>query len=67
MRESGMIHPSPSHLMAYALGHVLHGETEAQERLIAPGRGAEGRCLPAHTWVFVCFQSSSKNSTPTGR
>lgn len=63
MRGSGMTHPPPSRLMAADLGHVLHWETEACERLAAPRRGAEGRCLPAHAQVFVCFQSSTKHST----
>lgn len=67
MRGSRMIHPFPSHLMASALGHDFHGETEARERLTAPGRRAEGRCLPAHAQVFVCFQSSSEHSMPTRR
>lgn len=67
MRGSGMIHPAPSPLTASALGHVLLGETEAWERLVAPGARAEGRCLPTHARVFVCFQSSSEHSTPMGR
>lgn len=61
-----MIPPPLSHPMASALCHVLRREAEAWERLIAPGGRAEGRCLPAHARVFVCFPSSSSTGRARG-